>query len=163
MIMPELNCEKIIGKNFPNIRSARTARSEWVRDFFLVLVRSEGSILLLAPVRSEISFFVGPVWSAIKNFTLDPIRPKSFYFRQIRVSTRLHILRVVQTIITEINVGKSRFRHRTTLNLNDEFLDRLKLGLKFKFRIVMCRIRLFPTLISEMKWLWSEVQTLNYP
>ena len=74
MIMPELNCEKIIGKNFPNIRSARTARSEWVRDFFLVLVRSEGSILLLAPVRSEISFFVGPVWSAIKNFTLVPIR-----------------------------------------------------------------------------------------
>ena len=27
--------------------------------------------------------------------------------------------------ILEINVGKSRIRHRTTIKLNDEFLDRL--------------------------------------
>ena len=29
--------------------------------------------------------------------------------------------------IIEINVGKSRMRHRTTLKLNDEFLDRLQI------------------------------------
>ena len=31
----------------------------------------------------------------------------------------------------------------------------------FKFRVVLCRIRLFPTLISKMKWLWSGLP-LNY-
>ena len=56
--------------------------------------------------------------------------------------------------IFEINVGKSRIRHRTTLKLNDEFLDRLKMT-SFKFRVVLCRIRLFPTLISKLKWLGS--------
>ena len=35
-------------------------------------------------------------------------------------------LRVMQTyFIFEINLGKSRIRHTTTLKLNDEFLDRL--------------------------------------
>ena len=31
-------------------------------------------------------------------------------------------------IIFEINVGKRRIRHTTTLKLNDEFLDRLKIA-----------------------------------
>ena len=40
-------------------------------------------------------------------------------------------LRVVQTqaiFIFEINVGKSRIRHITTMILNDEFLDRLQIN-----------------------------------
>ena len=57
--------------------------------------------------------------------------------------------------IFEINVGNSRIRHKTTLNLNDAFLDRLKIDCRFKFRVVLCRIRLFPTLISKIKWLRS--------
>ena len=59
--------------------------------------------------------------------------------------------------IFEINVGKGRIRHTTTLNLNDEFLDRLKIDSRFKFRVVICRIRLSPTLISKIKWLVSEL------
>ena len=69
-------------------------------------------------------------------------------------------LRVVQTLshfIFEINVGKSRIRHTTTPNLNDELLDRLKIDCRFNFRVVLYRIRLFPTLISKIKWLWSEL------
>ena len=60
-------------------------------------------------------------------------------------------------LIFEINVGKGRIRHKTTLNLNDEFLDRLKIDCRFKFRVVLCRIRLFPTLISKIKWFGSEL------
>ena len=59
--------------------------------------------------------------------------------------------------IFEKNVGKSRIRHRTTLNLNNEFLGRLKIDRKFKFRVVIWRIRHFPTLISNIKWLESEL------
>ena len=33
--------------------------------------------------------------------------------------------------------------------------------MSFKFRVVLRRIRLFPTLISKMKWLWSELP-LNF-
>ena len=31
----------------------------------------------------------------------------------------------------------------------------------FKFRVVLCRIRLFPTLISKIKWLWSELPLIK--
>jgi len=61
--------------------------------------------------------------------------------------------------IFEFNVGKSRIRHTTTLKLNDEFPDRLQCVWRlchFKFRVVLCRIHLFPTLISKIKWLGSE-------
>ena len=44
--------------------------------------------------------------------------------------------------IFEINIGKSRIRHIKTQN-------RLKMT-SFKFTVVLCRIRLFPTLISKM-------------
>ena len=60
--------------------------------------------------------------------------------------------------IFEINVGKSRIRHTATLKKNNEFLDRLKSWvsrsievISFKFRTVICRIRLFPTLFSKIK------------
>ena len=36
----------------------------------------------------------------------------------------------------EINVGKRRIRHTTTLALNHQFLDRLKIDRKSKFRLV---------------------------
>ena len=51
--------------------------------------------------------------------------------------------------IFELNVGKSRIRHRTTMNY--ELLDRLKI------RVVLCRIRLFPTFNSKIKWFGSEL------
>ena len=60
-------------------------------------------------------------------------------------------------VIFEFDVGKSRIRYTTPLKLNDEFLDRLKIDWKFKFRVVLCRIRLFPTLVSKIKWLGSEL------
>ena len=64
--------------------------------------------------------------------------------------------------IFKINVGNSRIRHRTTLNLNDEFLDRVKIDWIFKFRVVLCRIRLFPTLISKIKWIWSVLPLIKW-
>ena len=33
---------------------------------------------------------------------------------------------------------------------------------KFNFRVVLCRIRLFPTSISKIKWLWSEPSLKTY-
>ena len=59
--------------------------------------------------------------------------------------------------IFENNVGKSRIRYTTTLKLNDEFLDRLKSVEDSNCRVVVCRIRLFPTLFSKIKWLGSEL------
>ena len=57
--------------------------------------------------------------------------------------------------IFEFNVGKSRIWHTTKLKLNDEFLDRFQFDCRwrhFKFRVVLSRIRLFPTMISKIKW-----------
>ena len=51
--------------------------------------------------------------------------------------------------IFELNVGKSRIRHKTTMNY--ELLDRLKI------RVALCRIRLFPTFNSKIKWFGSEL------
>ena len=60
--------------------------------------------------------------------------------------------------IFEINVGKRRIRHVATYN--DSAISRwisrsTKIGWSFKFRVVICRIRLFPTLISKIKWFGS--------
>ena len=57
----------------------------------------------------------------------------------------------------EINVGKSRIRHITTLNLNFQLILSQSRNFSFNFRVVVCRIRPFPTLISKIKWLWSEL------
>ena len=55
--------------------------------------------------------------------------------------------------IIEINLGKRPILHRTTLKLNLKLTrNRLKMA-SFTFRVVLCRIRLFPKLISKMKWL----------
>ena len=55
--------------------------------------------------------------------------------------------------IFEINVEKGRIRHRTTLDLNLQSILILSRYSSFKFIVVVCRIRLFPTLISKIKWL----------
>ena len=57
--------------------------------------------------------------------------------------------------IDEITVGKSRIRHITTLNLNFKSVFSRSRNSSFNFRVVVCRIRLFPTLISKIKWLRS--------
>jgi len=46
-------------------------------------------------------------------------------------------------------------RHRLKLNSRSTS-NRLKMT-SFKFRVVICRIRLFPTLISKIKWLGYEL------
>ena len=56
----------------------------------------------------------------------------------------------------KIKLGKSRIRHTTTLKWNDEIQDRSKINWKWRhFRVVLCRIRIFPTLIAKIKWLRS--------
>ena len=59
--------------------------------------------------------------------------------------------------IFEINVGKSRIRHRTTLNLNIQSILTRSRNSSFRFRVVLWRIRLFPTLILKIKWFGSEL------
>ena len=59
--------------------------------------------------------------------------------------------------ISEINVGKGQIRHRTTLNFNLQSISGRSRNSSFKFRVVVCRIRPFPTLISKTKWLGSEL------
>ena len=64
--------------------------------------------------------------------------------------------------IFEISVGKGRIRHITTLNLNLQSTLSRSGNLSFNFRFVVCRIRLFPTLISKIKWLESELPLIFY-
>ena len=60
--------------------------------------------------------------------------------------------------IFEINVGKKRIRHRTTLHLNlHSIMSRFR-NSSFNFREVLCRIRLFPTIISKMDWVWTTLK-----
>ena len=51
--------------------------------------------------------------------------------------------------------GSDMSRQTTTLKLNYEFLERLKIERRFKFRIVICRIRSLPTLNLKIKCLGS--------
>ena len=60
--------------------------------------------------------------------------------------------------IFEINVGKRRIRHRTTLNLNLQTILSRSKNSPFNFIFIICRIRLFPTLNSKYNGL-----RLNYP
>ena len=63
--------------------------------------------------------------------------------------------------IFEINVGKKRIGHKTTPNfIIQSILNRSKNSL-FNFRVVLCRIRLFPISITK-KWLVFELP-LKYP
>jgi len=61
--------------------------------------------------------------------------------------------------IFEINFGKRWIRHRTTLKLNDEieFPDRLKSIEDDVIQMQSRSIRLFPTFISKIKWLGSQL------
>ena len=59
--------------------------------------------------------------------------------------------------IFELNVGQRRIRHTTTLNLNLQSISSWSRNSSFYFRVVVCRIRLFPTSISKIKWLGSEL------
>ena len=72
---------------------------------------------------------------------------------------RKALLRVVHTqgiLFLEIDVVKSRIRYTTTLKVN-EFLDRLKMDWKLKFRVVLCWTLFFPTSISKIKSLGSAL------
>ena len=57
--------------------------------------------------------------------------------------------------IFEINVGRMRIRHITTLNLNLQSISSWSISPLFNSRVVVCRIRSLPTLISKIKWLRS--------
>ena len=73
------------------------------------------------------------------------------WFRKVKGSSE------ASYFIIENNVGKRRIRHRTTLKLNLlSTRNRLKIS-SFKLRVVLCRTRLFPTLISKLKWFESEI------
>ena len=58
--------------------------------------------------------------------------------------------------IFDINVGKVRLRLRTTLNLNDNIFNQFWIHLEIHHSI-SASIRIFPTLISKIKWLWYEL------
>ena len=70
------------------------------------------------------------------------------------------VLRIVQNqallflnSMTE-RVGSDIQRVATALKLNDEFQNRFQ---RFKFWVVPRRIRLFPTLITKIKWLGTKL------
>ena len=64
-------------------------------------------------------------------------------------------------LIFEMNVRKRRIEHTTNLKLKDVFLDLLKIYWRFKFSVIISRIRFLPTLILKIKWLWSELSLKN--
>ena len=61
--------------------------------------------------------------------------------------SRLKSIPDLNHFIFEINVGKSRIRHKTTRNLNFQIYEKSIEDDTLKFSDVSCRIRLFPTLI----------------
>ena len=68
--------------------------------------------------------------------------------------------------IFEINVGRGRIRHKTTLNLNLQTIFSLSRNSSFNFRVVLCRIRLFATLISKINGLGIDfplMKILKFP
>ena len=77
---------------------------------------------------------IGPLFGfkctfhSTKNYSLRYIFLRlwlgSFYISEIDL--RIKGSSDPSHFINEINVGKGRIRHTTTLKLNDEFLDRLK-------------------------------------
>ena len=68
--------------------------------------------------------------------------------------------------IFEITIGMKRIRHGTSLNLikwsHLQSICSRSRNLPFNFSVVVCRIRLFPTLISKIKWLNYPDNHLNY-
>jgi len=64
--------------------------------------------------------------------------------------------------IFEINVGKGRIRHRTTLNSNDATFDRFWVDLEFKFQSRSMSDPLLSDTDSKnkMAWVWTTLKTL---
>ena len=86
---------------------------------------------------------------------LEPVKISLFCLKLKGSSDQIHFF-------LEINVGKSRIRHTTTLNLN--LLSRIWVNFpvrsrnsSFNFRVVLCRIRSLPILILNTKCLRSEL------
>ena len=118
----------------------------------------------------SLSFFI---WSLIfSNFTVNlcaaffilvfssfcsSLNPK------IQFNSKFSELRVVQTqaisflksLSERVGSDIERLWIRMTLSRSRNS--------SFNFRVVISRIRLFPTLISNIKWLGSGDQTLDYP
>ena len=61
--------------------------------------------------------------------------------------------------IFEINVGKSRIRHIMTLYLILQSILIRSWNSSVNFRVVVRRIRLFPTLIAKIKWVWTTLKS----
>ena len=96
-------------------------------------------------------------------------RPKIYFWsqdkkkmlRKIMLTAKItglgaELLRVVQTKVILFLKSISE-RGGSDMQGLDEFLDRLRIDRRFKFRVVICRIRFLPTLISKIKWLGSEL------
>ena len=103
---------------------------------------------LLAPDASEFQSKITVGFTVVLkrgDQFLREVRPNSFHF-------------------WNIIVGKRPIRHRTTLNLHSVIFNRFwvdkNMSLHSKSGFVLCRIRLFPTMISKIKWFWSVLNPL---
>ena len=103
------------------------------------------------------------LWNIVKNKSFCSIIILNYFlFNQIRLN---HWFKIGLKIwfkgssdsshLFEINFGKSRIRHITNLNLNLQSILSRSRNSSFNFSVVICRIRLFPTLCSKIKWLGS--------
>ena len=88
-----------------------------------------------------------------KNFIKVQIGDKDMHVNMIFKGIRL---RVVHTKPILFKITLSERDGSGIDRLKNWIPDRLKMT-SFKFRVVLCRIRLFPTLISKMKWVRSEL------
>ena len=63
--------------------------------------------------------------------------------------------------IFEINVGKSRIRHRTTLNSNDIIFDRFWVGQEIQFQSRSLSDLTFSDidLKNKMAWIWTTLKS----
>ena len=68
--------------------------------------------------------------------------------------------------IFEINIERGRIRHQTTLNLNLQMIFNWSRNSSFNSGVILCRIRLSPTLISKINGLGIDfllMKILKFP
>ena len=87
-------------------------------------------------------------FASLKNSVTEKVIDKNGHFKGSPDQTHF---------IFEINVGEGRIRHRRTQESNFQIDSKTTEDDIIESRFVLCRIRLFPTLISKIKWLGSEL------
>jgi len=111
---------------------------------------------LISPMIQPLNIDSKPRLNSVKIFELE--KPKMIQNKPDQLTEKSSF---IPKFYFWSQCRKEGIRHRTTLDLNDtqSILSRSL----FNFRVVVCRIRLFPTLTSEIKWSEPPIKDTTIP